>query len=136
MNTTQISSSRRAQSSIATNPPSSSFLTPHFDTQPQPDALRITVWVPGVQSSGIEITTRGGDLTVNATKSQVLRSNWRTLHLESAQRNYQLNLRLGRSWDFNQLAAKLEDGILTIDLPAHRNQNSDTLRGAVRASAA
>ncbi len=93
------------------------FRTPHFDTQAQDDALRIVVWVPGVDANGIEITTRDTDLTVTARKTQVVRRNWQALHLEGAQKDYQLNLRLGRNLNYEALRADLHDGVLTIDVP-------------------
>jgi len=112
------------------------FLTPHFDTQAQGDSLRITVWVPEVQASGVEIATQGGELTVTAAKPQVVRSNWRALHLESAQRDYQITLRLGRSWDLTNLKAAINQGVLTIDLPLRRLQQPDTLTPTPRRTAA
>lgn len=119
MNTTNLPTSFRSKSARPASAASAAetFVTPHFDTQTQPNAMRIQVWVPGVKSSGVEISTRGTQLTITARKAQVLRSNWRTLHIESAQRNYQLSLRLGRSLDLNLLTAKLNEGILHIDVP-------------------
>jgi HSP20 family protein len=71
----------------------------------------------GVEAAGVEIATRGPDLTVTARKRQIVRVNWQALHLERAQRPYQLHLRLGRSLDFSALEAELKDGVLTIVLP-------------------
>ena len=96
-----------------------SYCTPPFETETEAHSLRITVWVPGVNTSGIEITTRGPDLTLLAHKALPVRSNWRALHLEAAQRDYRLNLRLGHGFDFGQLRAHLNAGELTIDIPVH-----------------
>ena len=94
-----------------------SFRTPHFDSETLPDAVRLIVYVPGVQSSGVEIATRGPDLTVTARKSHLVRSNWKSMHMEGVQRDYLLNLRLGRSLNFMALQAELRDGALTITIP-------------------
>jgi len=61
----------------------------------------------------VEIATRGPDLTVTARKTHVVRVNWQALHLERAQRDYQLRLRLGHGFDYNNLEARIADGILT-----------------------
>jgi HSP20 family molecular chaperone IbpA len=93
------------------------FRHPHYECETLDDALRLTVYLPGVEAAGVEIATRGPDLTVTARKRQIVRVNWQALHLERAQRPYQLNLRLGRGLDYGALGAELKDGVLTIVLP-------------------
>jgi len=78
---------------------------------------------------------------VTARKTHVVRVNWQALHLERAQRDYQLRLRLGHGFDYNNLEARIADGILTITLPKrpsanamarlqHRPETRDKTRGA------
>src|SRR5689334_13387962 len=76
------------------------FRQPAYDCQEQRDAMKLVVYVPGVDASGVDIEARNGDLTVTARKPHVVRVNFNALHLESAQRDYQLRLRLGRGFDF------------------------------------
>jgi HSP20 family molecular chaperone IbpA len=90
---------------------------PHYDCREQGDALKVVVYVPGVDASGVEITTRGPDLTVTARKTHFVRVNWQALHLEGAQRDYQLRLRLGRGLDYEALQAEIRDGVLTLTIP-------------------
>lgn len=117
MNSTLLKNATDSRRLSASERPRSTFAIPHFDTQSQENALRILVWVPGVETNGIEITTRETDLTITARKSQVVRRNWQALHLESVQRDYQLSLRLGRNLDYSNLRVELRDGVLTIDVP-------------------
>lgn len=79
--------------------------------------MKVVVYVPGVESAGVEITLRGPDLIVTARKTQFVRVNWTSLHLERAQRDYQLVLRVGNHVDPEGLHAELVDGVLTITLP-------------------
>jgi HSP20 family molecular chaperone IbpA len=65
----------------------------------------------------VEITTQGTDLTVTARKSHFVRVNWQALHLENAQRDYRLKLRLGRGLAYEALHAELRDGVLTLLVP-------------------
>ncbi|HTQ30045.1 MAG TPA: Hsp20/alpha crystallin family protein [Opitutaceae bacterium] len=93
------------------------FRKPHYDFLDRPEALTLTVFVPGVEATGVEITRRGPDLTVTARKAHFVRVNFSALHLENAQRDYQLRLRLGRGFDYAGLEAEITDGVLVITLP-------------------
>lgn len=90
---------------------------PHYDCQDVEDGLRVTVYVPGVDASGVEITTRGPDLLVTARKSHFVRVNFDALNLEGVQRDYALSLRLGRGLDYTALQAEIHEGVLTLSIP-------------------
>lgn len=90
---------------------------PHYDCQELADGLRVVVYVPGVDAAGVEITTRGPDLLVNARKSHFVRVNFGALNLEGVQRDYQLSLRLGRGLDYTALQAEIHEGVLTLTIP-------------------
>lgn len=94
-----------------------SFRNPHFDCTQMGDVVKLIVFVPGVEAAGVEINTRGPDLTVTARKTHFVRINWRALHLENAQRDYQLRLRLGNHLEYAALTAELVDGVLTLLIP-------------------
>ena len=99
---------------------SDAFRRPHYDCLEQMDSLKLIVYIPGVDPAGVDLEIRGPDLIVTATKSHLLRANWRALHLEQAQRDYRLRLRLGFSLDYDALEAELREGILTITVPKKR----------------
>ncbi|MBI5381290.1 MAG: Hsp20/alpha crystallin family protein [Opitutae bacterium] len=103
---------------------------PLFDCQEHADRLTLVVYVPGVNAAGVEITTRGPDLRVLARKTRFVRVNWRALHLEKAQNDYELTLRLGYGLDYANLTAELADGVLTITL-----RKRSTLPAGVRRAA-
>ncbi len=79
--------------------------------------MKLIVYVPGVSASGVEIEGRGADLTVTAKKARFVRVNFSALHLESAQRDYRLRLRLGTRFDFAAMQAEIAHGVLTITVP-------------------
>jgi HSP20 family molecular chaperone IbpA len=97
------------------------FRSPNYDCTEQEDGLKLVVYVPGVESSDIEITARRPDLMITARKRRFVRVNFSSLHLESAQRDYRLMLRLGNGLDYENLRAEINDGILTIVLPKRDN---------------
>jgi HSP20 family molecular chaperone IbpA len=90
--------------------------------------VKLVVYVPGVAAAGIEIEARGPDLTVTARKAHYVRVNWEALHLERAQRDYQLRLRLGHGLDYAALQAELHEGVLTLSLPKHQPAGVARLR--------
>ena len=108
---------RLNHSDFSSAEPKSAFRSPHYDCMDQSGALKLVVYVPGVDASGVEITTLGPDLFVTARKTHHIRANWQALHLESVQRDYQLKLRLGSGFDYESLQASVTRGVLTIVLP-------------------
>jgi HSP20 family molecular chaperone IbpA len=107
------------------------FRSPHYDCQAQAGLLRLVVYVPGVDSAGIEISAEEPDLTVTARKTRFVRANWTALNLERTQRDYQLRLRLGHAYDYEAVRAELHDGVLTLTLP-ERTAVAPATRGRER----
>jgi HSP20 family molecular chaperone IbpA len=93
------------------------FRLPHYECDEQAEAMKLVVYLPGVSAAGVDIEGRGADLTITARKSHVVRVNWQALHLEGAQKNYQLKLRLGHGFDFSSMSAEMNQGVLTVTLP-------------------
>jgi HSP20 family protein len=96
---------------------SAPFRQPSYDCRELPDAVNIVVYVPGVDTSGVEIEAYGPDLVVTAHKTRFVRVNWQALHLEGSQRDYRLRLRLGVGFDYAQTQADVRDGVLTLSVP-------------------
>lgn len=117
------SMSRKASVAFASK---ETFRQPGYDCHELPDAMKLVVYVPEVSASGVEIEARGADLRITARKQHFVRVNWQALHLEGAQRDYQLRLRLGTDFDYSAMEAEIHDGILTITLP---KRVSDSERG-------
>jgi HSP20 family molecular chaperone IbpA len=105
------------------------FRQPAYDCQEHADAMKLVVYVPGVDASGVEIEGRGADLTVTAKKARFVRVNFEALHLEGVQRDYRLRLRLGTGFDYAAMEAEIAHGVLTITLPK-RNADTSRLRQA------
>jgi HSP20 family molecular chaperone IbpA len=107
----------RNRSSLEVPAVQASFRKPSYDCRDHPDTVKLTVYVPGVEAAGVEIEARGPDLIVTARKAHFVRVNWQALHLEGAQRDYQLRLRLGYGLDYAALHAEIFQGVLTVTLP-------------------
>jgi HSP20 family protein len=109
-----VSSSRNRSAARASV---EAFRQPRYDCHEQPDAMKVVVYLPGIDATGVDIEGHGADLTVTARKPHFVRVNWQSLHLEGAQRDYRLRLRLGHGFDFPSMAAEMSNGILTVTLP-------------------
>ncbi|HEY3758105.1 MAG TPA: Hsp20/alpha crystallin family protein [Opitutaceae bacterium] len=97
--------------------PDTAFRRPLYDCRDEADAMQLIVYIPGVDAAGVNIEARGADLRITAQKAHFVRVNWQSLHLEGAQRDYRLNLRLGRGFAYESMDASIHDGVLTITLP-------------------
>ena len=93
------------------------FRRPHYDCQEQADVLKLVVYLPGVDPAGVDLEVNGPDLVVTAPKARRVRANWRALHLEGVQHDYQLRLRLGFALDYAAMEADLQAGVLTVSIP-------------------
>ncbi len=109
-------SERRSPRAVAPAP-AGDHRKPSYECRDQRDAVTLVVYVPGVDASGVDIEAFGPDLTVTARKTHFVRVNWQALHLEGAQLDYRLRLRLGAAFDYPAMHAEISDGVLTITLP-------------------
>ena len=113
------------------------FRQPNYDCRDQLDAVKVVVYVPGVEAIGVDIEARGPDLVITARKSHFVRVNWQAAHLEGAQRDYQLRLRLGTGFDYAAMQAEIRHGVLTVTLPkrhVHEVGGGGRLRGIAAAA--
>lgn len=112
------------------------FRKPNYDCREQPDAVKLVVYVPGVDARGVDIEARGPDLFITARKSHFVRVNWQALHLEGAQRDYFLRLRLGTGFDYPAMQAEIHEGVLTVTLPKRLAHEAGASAARMRRAAA
>jgi HSP20 family molecular chaperone IbpA len=108
------SASRRFARETSSN---EAFRKPNYDCREHVDAVKLVVYVPGVDAAGVTITSRGPDLVVTARKTHFVRVNWQSLHLETSQLDYQLRLRLGLDFEYAAMQAEIRDGVLEVSVP-------------------
>ncbi len=111
--------SRRSARAVSAN---ETFRKPNYDCREHVDAVKLVVYVPGVDAIGVDITSRGPDLVVTARKTHFVRVNWQSLHLETSQLDYQLRLRLGVDFDYAGMQAEIKDGVLEVVVPKAQRQ--------------
>jgi HSP20 family protein len=81
------------------------------------DAYTIKVELPGVKKGNLDIHLDRDLLTIRAKRNRVAEAGWKTLHQEMIEEDFVLRLKLNSSVNEGKLTAKLEHGVLTVDLP-------------------
>lgn len=103
--------------SAGTRTVAEAFCQPKYDAQEFHDAMKLVVYLPGIDAAGVDIEAHARDLTITARRPHLVRVNWQSLHLEGALRDYRLKLRLGTRFDYAAMQAEISHGVLTVTLP-------------------
>jgi HSP20 family molecular chaperone IbpA len=93
---------------------SGAFRTPHCDLAGQNGCLEATVYLPGVESRGIELLLSRQELVVIARKLHPVRTNWIALSLEHCARDYQLRIKAPGRLTASQVSAQFDGAVLHI----------------------
>lgn len=95
------------------------FAKPHYTTRKiDDDAWEVGVVVPGVKRGDVHVSLEDKELEVVARRHRDLPKGWRPLNEQAPRPGYRLVLELAVDVDEERVSAKLEDGILTLRLPA------------------
>jgi len=90
---------------------------PRYAVDGDKDAYAIRVELPGVKKDNVTINLDSDLLTIHAKRSSAAPAGWKPLHRELLEDDFVLRLKLSAPVDENKLAAKLEHGVLTVELP-------------------
>lgn len=94
------------------------YRRPAYNVNESESAYNVEVFVPGVKRAGVEISLEETTLSVVATRtSQETPEGWKALRREIAPGDYRLQLEVNAPVDRKSIAAKVEEGVLTITLP-------------------
>jgi len=93
------------------------FVRPPFETLPGKDAYELRVRMPGVSRSGVDVAVVDDELTIVGRREDRVPAGWRPVVSELQDVDYRLRVRLNLKVDQEKIAARVEDGILTLQLP-------------------
>jgi HSP20 family protein len=85
------------------------------------DAHEIRIELPGVPKSGVSVRLEDHVLAVEGHREMAVPADWKSLHREIPDADYQLRLRLNLPVDENRLEARLEQGVLHLRLPVQES---------------
>jgi HSP20 family molecular chaperone IbpA len=90
---------------------------PRFDIEETDLAFGLTVFLPGVAKSGLEITDEGGELHIRGKRTPGIPEAASALHRESSDAPYELVLSHDSTVDTGKVVAELKDGVLRLSVP-------------------
>ncbi len=91
---------------------------PWFTTSESEDGYLVEVYVPGVNKSGVEIGFEDDTLDIRAHRTDTQTpEGWKALRREIPREDYHLRLHLNVPVDTARIQARVEDGVLTLELP-------------------
>lgn len=90
---------------------------PLYDVKETPEAFGLTVYLPGVNQDGVDLTTEGGQIRIVGRRAWRQPEGWTSLYRESVDAAYELVLTHDNRVDLDKVAAELRDGVLRVSLP-------------------
>lgn len=93
-----------------------SYLTPLSNILETKDGWVLEAELPGVGKDGLEITVENGELTIVGRRAAV-ENRGRQVYRESRALDYRRTFELDSSIDTTKVSARLEQGVLTLQLP-------------------
>jgi HSP20 family protein len=93
-----------------------SYAMPLVDVESTAEGYTLRAEMPGVNKSGVEITAENGDLVIIGHRTPLDVSGEPT-HRESRPGDFRRVYELDPSIDTSRIAAKMEQGVLTVHLP-------------------
>ncbi len=92
---------------------------PLYEIKETPDAFGVTVYLPGVNKDGVDLTTEEGQIRIIGRRAWRQPEGWTLLYRESADAAFELALNHDNAIDVDKVAAELRDGVLRVSLPKH-----------------
>ena len=92
------------------------FVTPVASVVEDGDAYLLKVEMPGVNKEGLEISVENNELTINGRRD-LAQIEGTLIHRESRTEDFRRVFELDPSIDTGKIAAKIEQGVLTLTLP-------------------
>ncbi len=114
-----VPSLNRTPTSKAGSQPASDLgpiLKPRHELNETADGFALTVYLPGVSHSGLELQADAETLTVIGRRTWKQPEAWTTLYRESDDATYELVLSHENVVDLDKIQAELRDGVLRVAL--------------------
>ncbi len=92
-------------------------IKPRYTVDSDKTVHAIRVELPGVKKDNVQIDLDNDVLTIHARRTSAAPDGWKPLHRELIDDDYVLRLKLNAPVDENKLTAKLEHGVLAVELP-------------------
>ena len=107
----------KPENTTSKNTTTVNYRRPVYQVHELEGAYEVQVHVPGCSKEGIQIDHEKDVLTIQASRKESVNPDWKLLHREIREADYQLKLNLNVNIAAEKITAKTEDGVLKIHLP-------------------
>lgn len=90
---------------------------PVYRVKEKDDGFGLTVYLPGVSKTGLEITAEANQLRIVGRRSWKQPEGWTQIHRESVEAPFELVLQHDNSFNADKTEAEFRDGVLRLALP-------------------
>ena len=95
----------------------SAVVKPVYRVREEKEHYEVTVYLPGVAKSGLEVHAEQNELSIVARRSWTPPSDWSVLYRETTPADFGLTLDHEGNIDADKITAELNQGVLRIKLP-------------------
>jgi len=97
--------------------PARNVLQPEADIFEDAEGITVTLDLPGVGSSGLDIHVDRQSLTINGESGIEVPPSVEPIHAEVRSRHYRRSFALSTELEADRIEAELKDGVLTLHIP-------------------
>ena len=93
------------------------YIRPYYEINEREDNYDVKVFFPGVNKDGVNISLEGDTLEITGMQTQKIPDTWKAILREQQLEDFRLQLQLNVKIDDGKIAAKIENGVLELNLP-------------------
>lgn len=103
------------------------YARPWYQVEGGEEGHTLRVAMPGVAKAGVEISLEEDQLSILGHRQNRVPSDWKPVFEERAEPDFRLRLRLNVDVDPDKIAARMEEGVLTLTLPVREEAKPRTI---------
>ena len=93
------------------------YIRPYYEINEREDNYDVKVFFPGVNKDGGNISLEDDTLEITGMQTQKIPDTWKAILREQQLEDFRLQLQLNVKIDDGKIAAKIENGVLELNLP-------------------
>lgn len=95
----------------------SALIKPVYSVREEPENYQVTVYLPGVTKSGLEVQAEKNEINIVGRRSWRAPTGWTVLYRETPQADFGLTLDHEGNINAEKISAELKEGVLQLTLP-------------------
>jgi len=103
------------------------YVRPRYRVSSDQNGYTATVEVPGCSKDGVQLSFENKSLEILAHREKVTGEDRKILFAEAPQSDYKLTLQVNVDVDQSAITAKVENGLLTVQLPIAESAKAQSI---------